>query len=927
MLKQEWKQLFQNKILMFILIVLLFVPSIYTTGFLGSMWDPYGKLSKLPVAVVNEDQSVAYRGKTLEVGEKLSNQLNKNDALGFQSVPSKKEAMASLKAGSYYMVIVIPKNFSKNATTLLQTHPEKMKLEYYTNPGKNYIASKMSESAMEKVKNKVSDQVTKTYTEVLFDEIADAGKSIRKAADGADTLSSGIQKLSNGNGRITSNLNTLAKGALTFETGTEKLNKGLSDYFAGTVKIKAATAKLSNGSGKLVNGLNQIQTGTTVYTSGAERYTKGVDTYLEGTLQLYKGVQKLSGLQNLGQVSNAIQKLNYAVSDTTNKESLRTGTMQLSSGLNALSEQVKTLSKKADVKKLAELSTAVQTANKVITGSNSGLQKLSAALKQETALIKKLQKELNQMAASVQIEAKKQSVTAINKLVTAENKKVDASNSQIEAVLGKVQASSLQESEKKELITKLQSAKLAHMNTVSASDLDLNLDTLVSSYQTELTKAVGVIDKINQSVTQAEKDLGTASGYLTKIQTGLSSASFDTSAIQKLSDALETASKGTAKIDAGVSQVGTALGTLQSKTSNFGVAASGMKQIDSGFQKLTKNNQKLNTAGKQLRDSGSILKSTTTTASKGMKTLSDGSSKLSGAMNLLTDNNMALQTGASQLTVASGKIVSGSEKLTDGSRQLGSGLLTAGNGSDALAKGLNKGAKKLQKTKGTDRTTSMFSSPVTISEDKVTTVETNGYAMAPYMMSVGLWVACISFTLMYPILKHRGELSTGFHWWLSKASVLFPLSVGMACILVGVLHKVLGFTPYSWSETFVVAISTSLACMAIQYFFTSVFGKVGNFMMLIFTVVQLGGSAGTYPLELSGKVVKDVHKWLPFSYSVDAYRAAISGAGTIYMDVWKLWLYAIVFTLATIIIFTLRTRRIKANKSTFMDLFTKFEEA
>ena len=49
MVKQEWKSLWRNKILMIVLVFIIAIPAIYTTLFLGSMWDPYGKLDELPV--------------------------------------------------------------------------------------------------------------------------------------------------------------------------------------------------------------------------------------------------------------------------------------------------------------------------------------------------------------------------------------------------------------------------------------------------------------------------------------------------------------------------------------------------------------------------------------------------------------------------------------------------------------------------------------------------------------------------------------------------------------------------------------------------------------------------------------------------------------------------------------------------------------
>ena len=110
--------------------------------------------------------------------------------------------------------------------------------------------------------------------------------------------------------------------------------------------------------------------------------------------------------------------------------------------------------------------------------------------------------------------------------------------------------------------------------------------------------------------------------------------------------------------------------------------------------------------------------------------------------------------------------------------------------------------------------------------------------------------------------------------------------------------------------------------MSILYFFNALIGKVGSFLMLVFTVVQLGGSAGTYPLEISGRFVNMVHKYLPFSYAVDAYRKVIDGAGGIGGDLGVLLLVAGVFTVFTIILFSYRDIRIKAGKpvlSTFIE--------
>ena len=61
MIKQEWAYLRKNKILLLVFLAIIAIPTIYTTLFLGSMWDPYGKVDHLPVAIVNEDKPDVYK--------------------------------------------------------------------------------------------------------------------------------------------------------------------------------------------------------------------------------------------------------------------------------------------------------------------------------------------------------------------------------------------------------------------------------------------------------------------------------------------------------------------------------------------------------------------------------------------------------------------------------------------------------------------------------------------------------------------------------------------------------------------------------------------------------------------------------------------------------------------------------------------------
>ena len=218
MIKQEWKNILKNHWIQIVLVALILIPSIYTVVFLGSMWDPYGNSGDLPVAVVNKDKAVEYNDKKLDVGDQLVKKLKDNDSLDFHFVNSK-EANKGLKDGDYYMVITIPSNFSKNATTLLDKNPKKMVLNYTTNPGTNYVASKMDDSAIAKIKAEVSASVTKTYAETIFTSIGTMSDGFAEASDGTQQLSDGMTQLEDGNKTISDNLKVLASSSLTFKDG------------------------------------------------------------------------------------------------------------------------------------------------------------------------------------------------------------------------------------------------------------------------------------------------------------------------------------------------------------------------------------------------------------------------------------------------------------------------------------------------------------------------------------------------------------------------------------------------------------------------------------------------------------------------------------------------------------------------------------
>lgn len=748
MIKAEWKNIAKSTWLKIVLCAIMIIPMIYACVFLGSMWDPYGQTDQLPVAVVNKDKEVEYNGSTMDIGKQLSDKLSKNDSMDFNIVSSTK-AQKGLKDGKYYMVITIPENFSKNATTLLDDDPQTMMLTYTTNPQTNYIATKMDDSAMAKVKAEISSTVTKTYSKILFKNVKTLSKGFNIAAEGSQKLSDGVATASEGNKTITENLNTLASSALVFNDGADSLVKGLSAYTKGVSTAKAGAQQLDNNSATLNNGAAQLKSGSS---------------------------QLLSAVK-------AAEK-------------------QLSDGLNQNAEQLNTLTQKNNEmnessKQLSQALTQIQAGiddNNLVENNLQAAKKLDSLVSVMTTAIGTMNTnadKLDQLAAAEKEKA--ESIQATQPLL--------AQQLMLQATSHATQAQTL-----RQVASQL-------INQVNTSDLK-QLTTLLYG-NAEVLKNQSTANAKTQELLAGSQQLATANN----------------SAVNSLVSNLKTVQanmKGTSNsvgMVGAVSQIDEGLGTLQS----------------------------------------------------GLKTYTGGVKQVNNGLGTLASNNKTLNSGASQLADGALKISSGSNQLAAGSATLGEGLTTIGEGTNTLTSSL-KDASKKSNIKSTNKTYKQMSTPVDTQKKEITNMPNNGHAMAPYMMSVALYVACMALSLMYPFGKGMTTTDSPVKFLLAKATVMVPLSIVQALILYFSLRGFCGFTPARPGLCIAFMLLLSLAFMAFIAFLAIAFGRIGEFIALIFMVFNLGASAGTYPLETAPHWYTVLHPFVPFTYSVNGFRSVIANA-------------------------------------------------
>lgn len=751
MIKAEWKNIAKSTWLKIVLCAIIIIPMIYACVFLGSMWDPYGKTDQLPVAVVNNDKEVEYNDSTMDIGKQLSDKLAKNDSMDFNIVSSSK-AQKGLKDGKYYMVITIPENFSKNATTLLDDDPQTMMLTYTTNPQTNYIATKMDDSAMAKVKAEISSTVTKTYSKILFKNVKTLSKGFKTAADGSQKLSDGVNTAKDGNATITENLNTLASSALVFNDGADSLVKGLSAYTEGVSTAKAGAQQLDNNSATLNNGAAQLKAGSS---------------------------QLLSAVQ-------AAEK-------------------QLGDGINASAGQLNTLT--SSNKQMAESSKQLSAALTQIQGaidSNNLVENDAQAAKKVDGMISTL---------STTISTMNNNAAQLNQLAAAEKKQAE-------------QLQATQPQAAQELMMK------ATSHATQAATLQQVASQLSSSINTDDLKQLSTLLNGNAAVLKNQ----TAANAKTQ---------------QLLASSQQLATANNTAVNSLVSNLKTVQASMKGTSTSVGMVGA-VSQIDNGLSTLQ----------------------------SGLKTYTGGVKQVNNGLGTLASNNKTLNSGASQLADGALKISSGSNQLAAGSATLGEGLNTIGEGTDTLTSSL-KDASKKSNIKSTNKTYKQMSTPVDTEKKELTNMPNNGHAMAPYMMSVALYVACMALSLMYPFGKGMTTTDSPAKFLLAKATVMVPLSIVQALILYFSLKGFCGFTPARPGLCLAFMLLLSLAFMAFIAFLAIAFGRIGEFIALIFMVFNLGASAGTYPLETAPHWYKVLHPFVPFTYSVNGFRSVIANAAAV----------------------------------------------
>ena len=831
----ELKAVLKKPMLWITMVGVALVPALYNIIFLSSMWDPYGKVSDLPVAVVNKDKTATYEGKKMTIGKDMTDNMVHNKSLDYHFVDSEK-AQKGLEKGDYYMIITLPEDLSQNAASVLTDEPKKLTIPYQTSKGHSFVASKMSETAAKTLKESVSKNITSSYTKSLFKSMSTLKTGLGSAANASQKIAVGSKQLENGSQVMTDNLNLLSNSSQTFAQGTNTLYSGLTAYTGGV--------------GQLSAGLNNLNNGLTAYTNG-------VGQLANGSSQLSNQSQKLlGGVAQLGSGSTSIQQLVNASSQ------LNQGLIKLSTATGLSEEQVQQFS--SLINQLGTLNQSIQNYSDNGTATTANSPDLSTYLSAITtaaqAIVNSGNTSTNQQTTTNQSNA----LAAVQ--ATGAYQRLSAEDqSEIAAALANTGSST--------------TTTGADANAVSQAQAILNnVQSIQSALSTVQTTTANTPTSPSASLTQikntANSVLPSAATSLTTLSSGLTQA--------------KTA------LDSQVVPVSTAL-------------ANGTAQLGSTFS--TGANSLMTGVG-QYTNAVDILNAGANTLAAKNNQITDGTSQLVNGANQLNSNSGQLTKGTAQLANGANQIETGAGKLAAGGESLTAGLTTLSSGSGELSKALSTAKNKLSLVAVDNDNAKTLSSPVTIKHTDKDNVKINGVGMAPYMMSAALMVMAISTNTIFRAALSGKQAKTLREWIDQKLAVNGLIAVTGAIILYFGVH-IIGLSANFELKTLGLIILTSITFMVLVTTLVTWHDKFGSFAALILLLLQLGSSAGTYPLAVTGKFFQVVNPYLPMSYSVSGLRETISMAGTIGNQLLALSLFFLTFAALGLLIARRRIRSIK----------------
>jgi putative membrane protein len=859
----DWKRIFKNPIAIFLVVALMFIPSLYAWFNIKALWDPYANTSQLPIAVYSDDRTEKFQDKSINIGDEVLKNLKENKQLGWKFVDSKQELDKGVKSGKYYAGIYLPEDFSKNLLSFTTGDIQKPKIVYSINEKINAIAPKITSKGASSLQSQISEEFIKTASSTLLKTFNDIGYDIDK-----NMVS--IQKIKNTILSTNDNLDTI-----------DQYTQQVVDLHGKMPDLKAKLAKAN----EFIDYLPEVDAlGQKVVQLDDSMPTVKSQLAIIMTLQ-----EKIPEIQNAGKQIAMIDNDFASVEQTMNE-----GIQEAKQGLTII-QQVQTAL--PDIRKLGNQ------ANDLASTTLDGATQLQNALPSITSSVEVTLKALQNVADSTS-----SIVTTIRQAI-ADGQLTDEEKAKIDSLVKAYQASVPQQQEAiGNLIDFLQKAQeSAGNNEFDATIKNLqDLSALLGDISTRLGKVnefvqagdissieayldqidalakniSGLVGQINvpditakvQSVlTQLIATIKNAQGLLTKAQ-AIDFESLLSSTSKTVSNAITLLEKYQKEMPAIKQEVHDANIMLNG---NMNTIVNAINKGASLYQNdLPVVEQKLDKAADFVKnDYPGIRKDLTETLGTVNEKMPDLEKALNQANDLIVNDWPGIKTG----------IRKAADAIRKGEKEVDLGEIVK--------------LLKLDATKESD----FLTQPVEVQENAIYPIANNGSASTPFYTALCLWVGAVLFSSVAVTgfhLEGKDKLLYSKREQFSARMLTFiVMGLGQALIVTLGNYFGLGVDVRNPVYSVLFALLIAITFMIMVYVLVALFGNIGKGIAIIILVLSISGGGGNYPIQVSGKFFQAINPYLPFTHAVNLLRES---AGGIYWP--NAWL-AIIILVAVSIVF------------------------
>ncbi|OTX91691.1 phage infection protein [Bacillus thuringiensis serovar londrina] len=869
-----------------IVLGLMILPSLYAWFNIKASWDPYGNTKEVPIAVSNQDAGSNLRGKDINIGKEIVDSLKKNKNLGWKFV-DEKQAIYGVERGDYYASITIPKDFSEKIATVLDENPKKPELDYYVNEKVNAIAPKITAKGASGITEEISKNFVKTANGEIFKIFNDLGIDLETNLPSIEKVKDLVFKLE----AQFPEMNTLMDKALDDATRAEDVVKVAQKELPVVESVmndgQEALGNLdkffANNDETLKNAPGTMRNNLTVAKDVMDKANAFTNFLMNPGIDLsgMKGLPEFPARPDLSKMNdegykNIARNINQTVNNVLN--SARAGTAYgksvvngLQNGqfdpekakqdLNAVSEnlQGRTDSIAYLINVFTELQKSATTdfGQSFFQGRVDRLTKLKSGMENANNGIKDI---VNVIGTGQEV---KKDVTDVA------NQKLDAANGLID------------QAEKDYNETFVADYKKA-VSTVDQAKADANeaYDSVKNEYEKAKNNLEGVIADVNN---RGVNGLDSTKVALNDLNGQLQATN---NLIGDAIPVLESTNKVLADVNSGKNLNGgiAKLNKIQNSVQKGIDATNKATTLINNGQKPTKEvvesiNEATKNASAQLGDFlatydseivpnfNTAIERTKRMSKNTSQILKEADKKLPDVKKLLEDSSKGLVDGKKKLADIKAEMPATEKKI----KELADKIRDFESEEDL------KDIIRLLKN-DVEKQSDYFANPVNLKENKLFAMPNYGSAMSPFYTVLALWVGALLMVSLLTVEVHEEGANYKSHE-IYFGRLLTFLTIGLSQAFIVSMGDIFLLGTYVvdkfWFVLFSLFIGGVFVC--IVYSLVSIFGNVGKSMAIILLVLQVAGSGGTFPIQMTPKFFQAIYPFLPFTYAISAIRETVGG--------------------------------------------------